>query len=252
MGQGAYVEKASNSRGTRSTVVLKKISDSEVKFDSFPHENFSETQTAETIKLYNPIAVSLPDTSIIQELFIRALDIIGSLSILLCFLPVMLISSILIKLTSKGPVLYKQERVGKKGNIFQLYKFRTMINNAEKGIGPVLARKDDDRVTLVGKFLRKTRLDELPQLINIIKGEMSLVGPRPERPFFVKRHKALQGVRLSIKPGLTGFAQIRAMYNLKPDHKLKYDYLYIQRRSVLLNVLILIKTVPVVLSKKGW
>jgi lipopolysaccharide/colanic/teichoic acid biosynthesis glycosyltransferase len=96
------------------------------------------------------------------------------------------------------------------------------------------------------------RLDELPQLVNVLKGDMSLVGPRPERPFFVERHKALQGVRLAVKPGITGLAQVRSYYDLKPEHKLRYDYLYIQRRSLILNIYILLQTIPVIFTKRGW
>ena len=186
------------------------------------------------------------------ELLIRLFDMVGSLAILIFALPLMLAVALLIKLTSSGPVLYRQERVGKGGRVFTLYKFRTMVNDAERHIGPVLAVQGDDRVTPVGRVLRRMRLDELPQLYNIFFGEMSLVGPRPERPYFVARHKALQGVRLSVKPGLTGLAQVRSVYDLKPAHKVKYDYLYIQRRSLLLNIYILMHTIPVLLARKGW
>ena len=188
----------------------------------------------------------------ISEFFIRCFDLAGSIFILLLAAPVMVFTAVLIKLTSTGPVLYKQRRVGKNYKIFQLYKFRTMINDAEKHTGPVWAAKDDQRVTPVGKILRCTRLDEFPQLFNVLSGDMSLVGPRPERPYFVRRHRALQGVRLMVKPGITGLAQIRAFYDLKPEHKLRYDYLYIQKRSFFLNTYILFKTVPVVLLRKGW
>lgn len=132
-----------------------------------------------------------------------------------------------------------------------MYKFRTMINDAEEQLGPVLAAENDLRVTKVGRFLRNTRFDELPQLLNVILGQMSLVGPRPERPHFVKAHKALRELRLAVKPGLTGLAQIRSFYDLSPKHKIKYDYLYIQQRSLLLNLYILVKTIPVVLSGRG-
>lgn len=176
----------------------------------------------------------------------------GSIVILLLAAPVMVFAAVLIKLSSAGPVLYKQRRVGKNYKIFKLYKFRTMVNDAEKHTGPVWAAKDDQRVTPVGKILRRTRLDELPQLFNVLNGDMSLVGPRPERPYFVRRHRVLQGVRLTVKPGITGLAQIRAFYDLKPEHKLRYDYLYIQKRSFFLNTYILFKTVPVVLLRKGW
>ena len=188
----------------------------------------------------------------LDEFFITILDLSTSLILLILATVPMLIISILIKLTSRGTIIYKQERVGKDGKTFTLYKFRTMVKDAEKKGGPVLAKQDDSRVTKIGKILRTTRFDELPQLLNVLCGQMSLVGPRPERPHFVKRHKALQALRLAVKPGLTGLAQIRSFYDLKPRHKIKYDYLYIQRRSLLLNLYILTKTVFIVLSKKGW
>jgi len=187
-----------------------------------------------------------------EEFLMRGLDMLGSMLILLISAPVLMVIFLLIKATSPGPVFYKQQRVGKDGKIFTLYKFRTMVRDAEKGVGPVLARRDDPRVTKVGRILRIARLDELPQLINVLRGDMSLVGPRPERPHFVKQHKALHELRLAVKPGLTGLAQIRSFYDLKPQHKIKYDYLYIQKRSLLLNIYILALTIPAVFSRKGW
>jgi len=182
----------------------------------------------------------------------RLLDIVGSLAILVLSLPVMLVSALLIKITSPGPVFYRQERVGQGGRLFTLCKFRTMVNDAEKHVGPVWASREDDRVTSVGRILRRMRIDELPQIYNVLRGDMSLVGPRPERPFFVERHQALQGVRLAVRPGLTGLAQVRSFYDLKPNHKVRYDYLYIQNRCFLLNVYILLQTIPVLFAKKGW
>jgi len=197
-------------------------------------------------------AYSVAETSRTGEVLIRLLDIVGSLAILIFSLPVMIVAALFVKLTSRGPVLYKQERVGKGGKIFALHKFRTMVPDAEKHVGPVWATRDDDRVTPVGRILRKMRVDELPQLYNVLRGDMSLVGPRPERPFFVERHEALQGIRLSVKPGLTGLAQVRAFYDIKPHHKMKYDYLYIQRRSLLLNTYILLRTIPALFTRMGW
>lgn len=187
-----------------------------------------------------------------EEFSMRMLDVAGSLSLLFLSFPLMILASILIKLTSPGPVLYKQQRIGKDGKVFTLYKFRTMVKDAEKIFGPVWATRDDQRVTSFGRILRQTRFDEIPQLLNVLKGQMSLVGPRPERPHFVKQHKALRELRLAVKPGITGLAQIRNFYDLNPDRKIKYDYLYIQRRSFLLNVYILAKTIPIVLYRKGW
>lgn len=186
-----------------------------------------------------------------EEFLIRALDILGSLVMLIALSPFIGLAALGIKLTSPGSVFYKQKRMAKDGKTFILNKFRTMVDNAERDSGPVLAAKNDLRVTKIGRFLRDTRIDEIPQLINVIRGEMSLVGPRPERPHFVKCHQSLRETRLAVKPGLTGLAQIRNHYDLRPKHKIKYDVLYIQRRSLALNLYILFKTIPVVLSRKG-
>lgn len=188
----------------------------------------------------------------VDEFLMRTLDVAGSLLILLLFAPAMLVICLLVKVTSAGPAFYNQQRVGKDGRLFILHKFRTMIRDAEKEVGPVMAKRDDPRVTRLGRILRVTRLDELPQLINVLQGDMSLVGPRPERPHFVKQHKALAELRLAVKPGMTGFAQVRNYYDLKPRHKMKYDYLYIQKRSLLLNLYILMLTIPAVFRRKGW
>jgi len=188
----------------------------------------------------------------LDEFFIAVLDISASLILLILALVPMLIISILIKLTSRGAVIYKQERVGKDGKTFTLYKFRTMVKDAEKISGFLPATEADPRVTKVGKLLRKLRLDELPQLFNILQGKMSLVGPRPENLHRVNKHKALQGIRLAVKPGLTGLAQVKSVYDLHPKHKVKYDYLYIQRRSLKLNIDIMLRTIPIIFTKKGW
>jgi lipopolysaccharide/colanic/teichoic acid biosynthesis glycosyltransferase len=212
---------------------------------------FSQQHSYENVYGFEPDAKA-ESVSVITEFCIRIFDVTGSFILLLLTSPLFLLSAVLVKATSRGPVIYKQKRVGKAGSIFTLYKFRTMIDGAEEQTGPIWAQRDDQRVTLVGKFLRRSRLDELPQLINVFRGNMSLVGPRPERPYFVNRHNALQGVRLSVKPGLTGLAQVRAFYDLKPEHKVKYDSLYIQKRSLQLNFYILLQTIPVIFLKRGW
>jgi len=194
----------------------------------------------------------LPETPTRTERLIRAFDIVGSLLILALAWPVAVVAMLLIRITSGGPVLYRQERVGKAGRVFTLYKLRTMINEAEKHVGPVWASKNDSRVTPIGGILRRMRIDELPQLYNVLRGDMSLVGPRPERPFFVERYASLRGVRLSVKPGLTGLAQVRRAYDLKPHHKVKYDSLYVRNRSLWLNIRIFFCTFLVPFSKKGW
>jgi exopolysaccharide biosynthesis polyprenyl glycosylphosphotransferase len=187
-----------------------------------------------------------------EEFLIRSLDVMGSFIVFFVSLPLMLFFAFLIKVSSPGDVFFKQKRVGKDGKVFTLYKFRTMIKDAEKMLGLVPALQNDSRVTKVGRFLRRTRLDELPQVFNVLKGDMSLVGPRPENLYRVKLHKEFRGIRIAVKPGITGLAQIRSFYDLKPGHKIRYDYLYIQRRSFFTNIYILAQTIPALFIKKGW
>lgn len=250
MGHGLRVYKQFENRS--STAQVTRVGSSNAKCS---RPNISAELGGERVRstrtLHTLVALA-PEASGNGELLLRAFDVLGSCTVLFPAMPVMLLVALLIKFSSKGPVLYKQKRVGKNGRIFTLYKFRTMVHNAEEGTGPVWAAQEDSRVTRIGRVLRKTRLDEFPQLFNVIRGDMSLVGPRPERPYFVQQHKALQGIRLSVKPGVTGLAQVRKFYNLKPEHKIKYDYLYIQRRSLLLNLYILVKTIPVILAGNGW
>jgi sugar transferase (PEP-CTERM system associated) len=170
--------------------------------------------------------------------------------------PLIFIIFLGIKLESPGPVFYSQERVGQNGRKFNLFKFRSMVEKAEEN-GPVWARENDDRITRVGRWLRKTRLDEIPQLINVFKGNMSFVGPRPERPFFVeqlKKEVPYYDQRHIIKPGVTGWAQIRYPYGASKEdalEKLKYDLYYIKHLSLLFDLYILFETVKVVLFGKG-
>jgi lipopolysaccharide/colanic/teichoic acid biosynthesis glycosyltransferase len=202
----------------------------------------------ETVNLFSTFIGRKPDS---EEFLIRLLDMVGSLALLILFGPILLMTACLIKATSPGPVIYRQPRVGKDRQLFTLYKFRTMRHDPSGGEDHRPAVAGDERVTRVGRTLRRLRLDELPQLINVLKGQMSLVGPRPENITRVNTHKALRGLRLAVKPGLTGLAQVRSFYDLNPGHKIKYDYLYIQRRSLMLNLYVLYKTVPVVLRGKG-
>ncbi len=159
--------------------------------------------------------------------------------------------SLAISLSSPRPVFYMQERVGQNGKIFRLIKFRTMVDHAEKKTGPVLAGKKDPRITIVGRILRATRLDELPQLVNVIKGDMSFVGPRPERPFFVEQFAEEipeYKHRLKVKPGITGLAQVLGSYDTTPRDKLRYDLMYIHNYSLLLDLQIVFQTLRVVLT----
>jgi lipopolysaccharide/colanic/teichoic acid biosynthesis glycosyltransferase len=179
------------------------------------------------------------------------LDRIVSTVGLIIISPVIFAAGMIIKLTSPGPVFYTQERVGKNGRLFKIIKFRTMCVNAESQGGPVWAKKNDSRTTTFGKLLRKTHIDELPQLINVIKGEMSIVGPRPERPFFVSKFEDnISGYtkRLSIKPGITGLAQCYYKYDetiRDVQNKLRYDILYIKRMCWSLDLKILLLTLRV-------
>jgi lipopolysaccharide/colanic/teichoic acid biosynthesis glycosyltransferase len=158
---------------------------------------------------------------------------------------------------SRGPLFYRQTRVGKGGKPFHVYKFRSMIPAAEKGCGAVWASEDDDRVTPVGRILRRTRLDELPQIINVLKGEMSLVGPRPERPEFVAdlvKQVPFYQARHAVRPGITGWAQVRHDYGSSVEDalvKLQYDLYYIKNQSLYLELSILVKTAAVMLGLRG-
>ena len=170
--------------------------------------------------------------------------------------PLILIVSILIKIDSRGPVFYKQERVGENGKVFKLLKFRSMVQNAEVN-GPVWAIEDDGRITRIGRWIRKWRLDEIPQMLNVLKGDMSFVGPRPERSFFVEQLKKeilYYDQRFSVKPGITGWAQIKYRYGASREdalEKLKYDLYYIKNLSPLFDLMIIFETVKVVLFGKG-
>lgn len=189
-----------------------------------------------------------------QRVLKRILDIAVAVTALIILSPVMLITAVMIKLDSKGPVLYSQERVGLYGKTFFVHKFRSMKQDAEAKCGPVLAAEGDPRITKFGRFMRATRLDELPQLFNVLKGEMSIVGPRPERPFFVKQfiaQKPEYDYRHNVKPGITGLAQIAGKYNTSAYDKLIYDLLYIQDVSVKTDLMIMLQTFKVLLTKSS-
>jgi sugar transferase (PEP-CTERM system associated) len=187
----------------------------------------------------------------------RLLDMFSSCLFLLLMLPVMLLTGLMIKLTSRGPVLYKQQRIGQFGERFELLKFRSMILDAENEGAPIWAAEKDPRVTLIGRFIRATRIDELPQLVNVLRGQMSFVGPRPERPYFVEKiggEVPFYRERHYVKPGLTGWAQIQYPYGASIDdarRKLEYDLYYIKNYSLVFDLLIILQTVRVVLFQSG-
>jgi exopolysaccharide biosynthesis polyprenyl glycosylphosphotransferase len=169
-------------------------------------------------------------------------------------LPLCAVAAVAIRLDSRGPIFYRQRRVGRGGREFMMYKLRTMRDDAEGTTGPVLARDGDERITSVGRFLRATRIDEIPQLLNVLNGTMSLIGPRPERPEFVAELvRRIPGYRERwlVKPGLTGLAQVRGEYHTSPAYKLKYDLAYIHNYSLLLDLRIMAETVKALLTRRG-
>jgi exopolysaccharide biosynthesis polyprenyl glycosylphosphotransferase len=192
-----------------------------------------------------------------QQLIKRAMDIVIASIVLLFFWPVWVVIAMLVRLDTKGNVFFSQDRVGKDGKVFTMIKFRSMVRDAEKRTGPIWAGEDDFRITRVGRVLRKFRLDEIPQFLNILKGEMSLVGPRPERSYFVEQFKhkmPLYTKRLKVRPGLTGWAQTRHKYDASLDdvrEKLKYDLYYLRNMSLMLDLKIIIETVGVMIKGKG-
>ncbi len=192
-----------------------------------------------------------------EESLKRSIDIAVALFILIVGMPLWLLIAVAIKLDSPGPVLYKQERVGKDGKIFNIYKFRSMNQDAEKISGPMWADKKDPRITLIGGMLRKLHLDEIPQFINVLNGTMSLIGPRPERPFFVEqfvKQIPLYSRRHAVRPGISGWAQVKHKYDETLEDvktKLQYDLYYIENMSLRMDVKILLMTVYRVLLGKG-
>ncbi|EGT5475103.1 TPA: sugar transferase [Clostridioides difficile] len=204
-------------------------------------------------EIASEIDYSIVKGTVLFDLYQRIMDLVLSIIGLVIGLPLIAIFGILIKIEDKGPITYRQERLGKCGRRFYIYKLRSMRTDAEK-FGAQWAEKDDPRITKVGKFIRKTRIDEIPQLFNILKGDMGLIGPRPERPnFTVQFNEEIPGFinRLAIKPGLTGWAQVNGGYEITPEEKLKEDIYYIKNRSILLDFKILFKTVKVVLTGDG-
>lgn len=208
--------------------------------------------------------VNIRDTPLIEirnhpdepfERFVkRAFDLSVACLALALLSPLFLAISLTVRIFSPGPVIYRQYRVGRGGRVFRLFKFRTMIPDAEKFTGEVLASENDPRVTRLGRFLRRSRLDELPQLLNVLKGEMSFVGPRPERPSFVadfERRVPGYAARHKVKPGITGLAQVKGYYDTRAENKLRYDLAYIYNYGFVLDLMILLETLKVVITRRG-
>lgn len=238
--------------------VIRQSSDGKVNLKILPDTYEIVSGMAKTNQLYGvPLIEVMPEImSYSSRVVKRIMDIFISLFMIILLSPLLVISAILIKLTSKGPVIYKQIRVGRNNRKFVMYKLRTMYDNAEE-YGPEWAGEDDPRITPVGKIIRKFYLDETLQFINVLKNQMSIVGPRPERPEFVEllmKEFPYYYKRLSIKPGITGWAQIKHKYDSTLDdvrEKLKYDFYYIENMSLKLDLRIMINTIIVILLMKG-
>lgn len=199
------------------------------------------------------IDYSIVNDSFLFKIYHRILDIIISIIGLVISIPMIIVFGFLIKKEDGGPIFYKQDRLGKDGKIIFIYKLRSMRINSETN-GAIWAEKNDPRITKVGKFIRKTRIDEIPQFLNILKGEMSVIGPRPERPTLTMEfNDEIPGFinRLVVKPGLTGYAQVHGGYEISPEDKIKEDLYYIKNRSVFLDLSILLKTVKVIFTGEG-
>lgn len=218
--------------------------------------------TFENLVTINPNIMNFEDESIIESsgfripsedaMFKRIFDILISLILLVIASPFMLVTAILVKVTSPGPIIYKQIRITQDQREFPIYKFRSMSATAESKSGPVLAKSNDVRVTPVGKFIRAVRFDELPQLINVLKGDMSIVGPRPERPFFVEKfnkENPYYYLRHNVRAGITGYAQVYGKYASDYNSKLKFDLLYIKKYSFMLDLKILLQTIKILFDK---
>jgi lipopolysaccharide/colanic/teichoic acid biosynthesis glycosyltransferase len=221
-----------------------------------PHRNSASPFISMTTNWGPGTLLWRPVTTRPREGLGRFLEVVISMALLLLSLPFLPFVFLLIRFDNRGPVIYRQIRVGKHGRQFVLFKFRSMVVDAEAEAGPSWARPEDPRVTRIGKLLRLTRVDELPQLVNVLRGDMSLVGPRPERPHFTDQLvTAIPGYeeRNVVKPGITGWAQINYPYGASVDDsrvKLSYDLYYLEHRSPLFDIRILLATVPVVLF--GW
>lgn len=238
--------------------ILKYCTEEKVSMKILPDMYEIVSGMAKTNQIYGvPLIEVMPDImSQSAKLTKRIIDVFISMITLLILFPILALAALIIKLDSKGPVFYRQERVGRRGREFKMIKFRSMKENAEE-YGPEWSGENDPRITRAGRFIRKTYLDEVPQMINVLKNEMSLIGPRPERPFFVEQLKKeipYYYKRLTVKPGITGWAQIKHKYDSSLEDvktKIQYDFYYIENMSLKLDFKIMINTLIVILLMKG-
>jgi len=213
--------------------------------------------------MYNEVRSGLQErkTSLVYDFFKRAMDISCAAAGIIVLSPIFIITSILIRLDSRGPIFFSQERVGKNRKIFKMYKFRSMVVNAEElkkrlmkeneMSGPMFKMKEDPRITGIGKFIRRTSLDELPQLFNVLKGEMSLVGPRPSLPSEVEKFDKWMLKRLEVKPGLTCYWQVMGRNNIDFEEWMELDVKYVEERSLLLDMKLIFKTINVLFGDEN-
>ncbi|WP_368646138.1 sugar transferase [Alkalibacterium putridalgicola] len=226
------------------------------------NKNIFVNTSFEHLALVNPNIMNIEDESVIElsnfrispefDLIKRTIDIIVAALMIIATSPIMILTALFIKITSKGPAVYKQVRITKDQQEFNIYKFRTMSATAETDSGPVLAKANDMRVTPIGKYLRALRIDELPQLFNVLNGTMSLVGPRPERPFFVdqfKKENPYYDLRHNVRAGITGYAQVYGKYSTNFNSKLNFDLVYIKNYNLLMDLRILLQTIKVLFDK---
>ena len=208
-------------------------------------------QRIDDVPVFRPRSLRL---SVEERAIKRAIDIVLAGIAFVLALPFMVPVAIAIKLEDRGPALYNQVRTGRFGKPYKVYKFRSMRVDAEKLSGPQLATDHDPRITRVGAFIRATRLDELPQIWNVLNGDMSLVGPRPERPYFVEQFTEKNpeyAYRHNVKPGITGLAQVFAKYNTTPYDKLVYDLMYIENYSLIQDFVIMVQTIKILVTKSA-
>jgi len=239
--------------------LISTINGEPIKIQILPDMYEAVTGLAKTEHIYGlPLIRINPEFITRFQAFVkRSIDILAAGTGLLVAIPIMAVIGVIIRLTSPGPAIFTQERLGYRGKRFTIHKFRTMVEDAEDRTGPVWAKDDDPRITPFGRFLRRTRLDELPQLWNVLIGNMSLVGPRPERPHFIEwliEKFPYYYRRLLVRPGITGWAQVRGNYDTSLEdvrRKLKNDFFYIENLSIRLDLKILFLTVWVVLRGKG-
>jgi sugar transferase (PEP-CTERM system associated) len=272
VGSLSELEKAIETLKPRRLIIALRERRQQLPLDLLLHHRLRGMIIEEAATLFQKITGRVPVESIHPSALIftdgfrqsrfrrvssRLLDLAGAVLGLIIFAPLLLLIALAIKLTSPGPILYKQERVGRNGVSFQVMKFRSMRTDAEKVSGPVWASEDDPRITRVGKWLRKLRFDELPQFLNVLAGNMSFVGPRPERPHFVNELREMipfYDLRHSVRPGITGWAQVCYSYGATVEDskvKLEYDLFYIKNNSISFDCLILFQTIKIMLFGKG-